>query len=218
MSVKKLFTRVMSVFMCIALLSADILVSAAVLPFETQYDYDEADTAWLTDLVIKEDMTTVGGMSERVELIPVTDYPYTETPESFAEEVNYFVKLYDLDMGSAKAGYIYFLEALSLGSGSLSTDIDDEEVQEYLEAFGVSYPSEVSSEHQIMAKALYLASMSGAFSGLSSVKTVSLEEAVVSFLSQMTGMNMETIREWVPMNSVLDLDEYILAASKITLW
>ncbi len=218
MSEKRILKRLLSVLICIAVLSAEIIASAAVLPFETQYDYDKADTAWLTDLVIKEDMTTVEGLSQRVKLIPVTDYPYTETPASFEEEVNYFVKFYDLDPGSAKAGYVYFLEALSLGSGSLSTDIDDSEVQSYLEAFGIKYPSEVSSDQQIMARALYLASMTGSFSGISELNSASLEEAVVSFLSTMTGMNMDTLREWIPTDSILTLDEYILAASKLTLW
>ena len=66
MSKKKLLFKVICVALCVALLSADLFAAAAILPFETQYDYDEADIAWLTDLVIKEDMTTVEGMAQRV--------------------------------------------------------------------------------------------------------------------------------------------------------
>ena len=218
MSKKKLLFKVICVALCVALLSVDFLASAAVLTFETQYDYDEADIAWLTDLVIKEDMTTVEGMAQRVELVPEPDYPYTETPESFRDEVDYFVTLYDLGSGSQRAGYIYFFELLNSNSVFLAADVSDAEVKEYLEGMGVAYPANPGSDELVMARALFVALVTGAYGSGSFAVGSDLEEAVVSYLAAMTGMSMSALGKWMPEGSVLSLDEYILAASRLTLW
>ena len=217
MSKKKLLVKVISVVLCMVLLSVDFFATATVLTFETQFDYDEADIAWLTDLVIKEDMTTVEGMSQRVTLVPEPEYPYTETPDSFRDEVNYFVSLYNLDAGSQRAGYLYFFEVLNANSELLAADVSDADIKEYLEGMGIAYPENPGSDELIMARALFTAMIGGAF-GSSSVVGSDLEEAVVSYLATLTGMNIESLRDWMPESSLLSLDEYILAASKLTLW
>ena len=218
MSERKLLSRIICVLICAALLITDATVFAAVLPFETQYDYDEADIAWLTDLVIKEDMKTIEGLSQRVTLVPQPEYPYTETPESFEEEVNYFVSLYNLETGSQRVAYIYFFEVLNANSGAFSADVSDEEVREYLEGMGIAYPDRPDSDELVMARALFTAFITGA-AGTSTLPLGSdLESAIVSYLADITGMNMATLRQCMPDGSVLSLDEYILAASKLALW
>ncbi len=217
MSKRKLLARVLCVAMCIVMLSADFFASAAVLAFETQFNHAEADIAWLTDLVIKEDMTTVEGMAQRVELVPRPEYPYSETAESFREDVEYYTTLYNLDAGSQRAGYIYFFELLNSNSGIVSGDISDVDIREYLEGLGVEYPASVGSDELIMARVLYMAVATGAISG-STLNYSSLEEILVSYLASLTGMNIETLKEWMPAGSALSLDNYILAASRITLW
>ena len=62
--------------------------SAALFAFETQYEYESADPAWLTDLVIREDMSSIDGMTHSCELIPKPEYSYTETAESFKAELS----------------------------------------------------------------------------------------------------------------------------------
>ncbi len=217
MSKKKLLFKVICVALCVALLSAELFASAAILPFETQYDYDEADIAWLTDLVIKEDMTTVEGMAQRVTLVPEPEYPYTETPESFRKDVDYFVSLYNLDSGSQRAGYIYFFEMLNSSSDLLAADVSDADIREYLEGVGIDYPENPGSDELIIARALFSAMVTGSL-GSSFAVGADLEEAVVSYLAALTGMNIESLKEWMPSGSILSLDEYILAASKLSLW
>ena len=218
MSERKLLSRIICVLVCAALLITDVSVFAAVLPFETQYDYDEADIAWLTDLVIKEDMKTVEGLAQRVTLVPQPEYPYTETAASFKKEVDYFASLYNLETGSQRAGYIYFFEILNANSGAFSAEVGDEEVREYLEGMGIAYPDNPGSDELVMARALFTALITGAVDTSTLPMGSDLESAVVSYLADITGMNMATIKQWMPDSTVLSLDEYILAASKLALW
>lgn len=217
MSKRKFFTRVLCFVMCIAMLSADFFASAAVLAFETQFNHSEADIAWLTDLVIKEDMTTVEGMAQRVELVPRPEYPYAETAESFREDVEYYTSLYNLDVDSQRVGYIYFFELLNSNSGIVSGEISDTDIREYLEGLGVVYPASMGADELIMARVLYTAVASGAIGG-EALQMASLEEIIVSYLASVTGMNIEALKEWMPAGSELSLDNYILAASRMTLW
>ncbi len=218
MSKRKLFFSIVCVFLCAVIASADFSAFAVIFTYETQFDYEEADIAWLTDLVIKEDMTTAEGMAQRVDLVPMPEYPYTETAESFAEEVDYFVSLYSLEPGSQRASYLYLFEILNTKSELVSGDVSDADVKEYLEGIGIRYPSAAGPEELIMARVLFAAFVSGSLSGSAVSGGVSLEEAVVTYLANLTGMNMTDVRKWMPESSVLSLDEYILAASKLALW
>ncbi len=218
MSKKRLLFRFVCVVLCMAVLSAELFAAAQVLPFETQYDYDKSDIAWLTDLVINEDMTTVEGMAQRVSLIPEPEYPYTETPESFKKEVDSFVSLYDLTSSSQRAGYIYFFEVLNASSGFLAADVSDATVKEYLEGMGIEYPETPGEDELVIARALFVALVTGAYGTESFALGSDLEEAIVSYLATITGMNMQELQQWLPDESVLSLDEYILAASKLALW
>lgn len=215
---KKLFLRILSFVMSAVMLSFSVQAFAAVMTFETQYDYDEAELAWLTDLVIKEDMTTVEGMSQRCDLVPVPVYPYTETAASFREEVNYFVSLYDLDLGSQRAGYIYFFEILNANSNLLAADISDADIREYLEGVGIVYPDVVGSDELIIARALFTAMVTGSLNNNVYKNGTSLETVLVTYLADITGMNMATLKNWMPGSSILSIDDYILAASKLALW
>lgn len=218
MSKRKLFLRVLSVVMSIAVFFVATPANAVVLTFETQYDYDKANAAWLTDLVIKEDMTTVEGMAQRVDLVPAPEYPYTETAGSFKKDVEYFMSLYSLDAGSQKAGYIYFFEILNANSELVNAEVSDADIKEYLEGLGIKYPANAGADELIMARALYTALATGAVSSSAYQGGALLEELLVSYMSSFTGMNTESLKQWTPTGSILSLDEYILAASKLSLW
>ena len=190
---------------------------AAHFAFETQYEYDSANAAWLTDLVFKEDMSSVDGLAQNCRLVPRPDYPYVETPESFAQDVAYYASLYNLNRGSQRSAYIYFFDVLGTQAGGLiAGEISDDDIRVYLESVGIAYPADPDSDELVMARALYAAMVSGAFSGVTS--GASLEEVMVTYLAELTGVNMETLREWMPDESVLSLDAYLLAASRLTLW
>ena len=198
-------------------LSLCLSAYAALFAFETQYEHDAADVAWLTDLVFKEDMSSEEGLAQQCRLVPKSAYPYTETPESFVQDVAYYASLYNLDRGAQRSAYIYFFDVLSAQAGGmLAGEISDDDVRIYLESVGVSYPETPDPDELVVARALYAAMVSGAFAGVTS--GASLEEVLVSYLASLTGVNMETLREWMPDESILSLDAYLLAASRLALW
>ena len=75
MKLKKLISVLMAAVMLFSLLSSG-LTAFAVVMCETQYVYDSADLSWLKDLIIKEDMSSVNGLSSSCTLEPVAKYPY----------------------------------------------------------------------------------------------------------------------------------------------
>lgn len=218
MSKRKFLMRMLSLVMSIAVLFVSVPANAVIFTFETQYDYDNANAAWLTDLVIKEDMTTVEGMAQRVEVVPSPDYPYTQTAESFKKDVEYFMSLYSLDTGSQRAGYIYFFEMLNANSEFINSEVSDADIKEYLEGLGIKYPANAGADELIMARAVFTALATGAIPGSAFQSGASLEELVVFYISDLTGMNTDSLKEWTPSGNILSLDEYILAASRISLW
>lgn len=204
-------------FAFVILVSPCFRAYAALFAFETQFEYDSSDPAWLTDLVFKEDMSSVDGLKQSCDLVAKPDYPYTETPESFAKDVSYFASLYNLNQGAQRSAYLYFFDVLSTQAGGIMAgEISDDDIRIFLESVGIVYPDETDSDTLVMARALYLAKSSGAFSG--AVSGMSLEEAAVEYLASMTGMNVDSLRDWLPEESVLSLDSYLLAASRLALW
>lgn len=202
--------------MCLVLISSNTVAFAAVLGFETQYEYDSSNPAWLTDLVIKEDMATVGGLAARTELTPVPDYPYTETAESFAEDVGYYCSLYSLDESVLRSSSLYFFSVLASQAGSLAGDMSDGDIRTYLESIGIVYPETVSGEELIVARALYLAMATGAFSSFTN--GASLEEVLTDYLIGVSGLNREELEKWIPEGSILSFDSYFKAAARLALW
>lgn len=218
MSKWKILKRVISLVLCFVLMTAGVSVYAEILPFETQYDYKKADIAWLTDLIIKEDMTTVGGLAERVSLKAVPEYPYTETASSFKKDVDYYTSVYSLNTESLKTAYVLLFEVLKSGTGLISSDISDSDIRVYLENAGIKYPASPDADDLVMARALYTAMITGAVSGDLFSKGTPLEAALVNYISVLTGTDIKTLKEWMPESSILSLDEYILAAARMTLW
>lgn len=211
---KKKIISLICIAIC-ALLVFNSSAFAAIFAFETQFEYSIPDEAWLTDLVIKEDMLSVGGIAQRTQLTALPDIPYTETPESFKKEVDEYCSLYTLKEGSERAGYIYLFDLLGSDESIFSVGATDQDVKDYLQGNGILYPASASNDELIMARALYVAMMTGAFS---SVGGTGLEEALVSYAAQMSGIKKESLSDWLPESSILSLDEYILAASRLALW
>ncbi len=221
MKKRTFLTAVLSLVLCFTLVFSDLSSIAAIMTFETQYEYETADISWLTDLVIKEDMETVSGMADSTSLVAKPDYPYTETPTSFENDIAYYCSLYSLDEDAQRAAYIYILDILGTNAESLISGMSDDEIKEQLELLGVALPEFINAEELIIAKSLYVSLITGTLSLTdidSSSGTVSLEEALVAYLSQITGMNLDVLKKWMPEGNLASLEDYIIAASKVALW
>ncbi len=204
-----------------ALLVFNSTAFAAVFTFETQREHSSADIAWLTDLVIKENMETVDGMAGHLILKALPDEPYTETPESFRDEVNEYCLLYSLTEGSEKAALIYLFDLLGSDNSIYSAGASDRDVREYLQGNGITMPASLDSDGLIMARALYLAMMTGAFSPSDYSDygaAVAFEQALISYVSDLSGIDKASLYDWMPGGNIFSIDSYILAASKLSLW
>ncbi|MCH5197835.1 MAG: hypothetical protein J1E34_02910 [Oscillospiraceae bacterium] len=218
MNCKKLAALFLSVLLAVSIISIPA-ANAAVFTFETQYEYSAADYAWLTDLVIKEDMESLSGLAGRVVLEAASDYPYTETASSFKNEVEKYCSLYSLNENAIKASYIYFVEMLGSNSSVFAAQASQEQVRIYLESIGITYPSSSDAGTEVLAKALYVALITGAFENSGFTSGMALEQALTSFVVNISGFSEQELMRWVPLNGSLDsLDEYVLAVSRMTLW
>lgn len=194
---------------------------AGVFTFETQYEYTEADNAWLTDLVIKESMDNISYNVVGCTLVPAPDYPYNATANTFKDEVEQFCELYSLNEGMLKVSYLYFIELLGSNSSVFAAQASDSQVRTYLENAGITYPDSPSTDVNVLAKALYTAMITGAFSGVDPDVMgygVALEQALTSFVMSVSGFDEGTLREWVPVDGLHTLDDYVMAVSRLTLW
>lgn len=201
---------------CLIFTSVNINSLAAILTFETQFEYEQSDVAWLTDLVVKEDMETINGLADRTDLIAKPVYPYTETAESFKKDVGYYCSLYNLNADTSRASVLYFFTMLTSTAGTVAGDVSDDDIRTYLESVGVTYPEEISEEELFAARALYVAMATGTFSAVTS--GASLDEVLIDFMTSLTGMNSEDLKKWMPEGDSLSFEDYFLATSKLTLW
>lgn len=216
MKKRSVYSLIAVCVLMIAVLTAPI-ADAVILTFETQNSYDTPDSAWLTDVVINEDTVTVAGLIQRAHFSTVPEYKYSETPDSFKKDVSYYSSVYSLSDGMQKAGYVYLFDLLNKNSNVVAANVSDDAVRDYLEGVGIVYPSDVGTDELVMARALYTAMITGAYAGVVP-DGKSLDEMIIGYVSAFTGIDAASLNKWMPENSILSLDEYILAASKLSLW
>lgn len=202
--------------LCLVLTSLNINTFAAFLTFETQYEYESSNVAWLTDLVVKEDMETINGLAARTDLIAKPSYPYTETAESFSKDVGYYCSLYSLDASAGRSSILYFFTMLTGQAGAIAGDVSDDDIRTYLESVGVNYPDYLSDEELLAARALYVAMATGTYSAVTSGS--SLDSVLIDFTSSLTGMNKEELEKWMPDTDTISFEDYFSATAKLTLW
>ncbi len=216
MKIKPVAAGVLGILLLLSVLFS-VPTGASVFTFETQYDYTNADPAWLTDLVIKEDLDNVDRAVSGCVLYASPDYPYTETPESFKKEVDQFCTLYSLDETAFKASYLYMIEMLGANSSVFAAQATDAQVRTYLQNAGIAYPADASTDTKVLAKALYTAMATGAFSSAEFENGIALERALTQFVVKMSGFSENDLAEWIP-GGMNTLDDYMLAVSRMTLW
>lgn len=219
MKLKRILAVLVTVIMLVSALSAGLCASALMM-VETQYTYDSANPSWLKDLIIKEDMSSVSGLSSSCTLEPVAKYPYRETAASFKDEIAYYQLLYTLDENMADVIYVYMLSlAESLAASTTATDYSDEFIRTYLESLGVVYPSgeaENSSETLIVARALFSIVTSDEEYVIK--RGTGLYDAFTGYLSKLLGVNAGVILKFDGNNDFEDLKEYVVAACKYMLY
>ncbi len=215
MKLKKLTAVFMTVVMLFTVLSCGMSAYALVMA-ETQYTYDSPNLSWLKDLIVKEDMKSVDGMSQRNTLVAKAQYPYSETPETFKEEVATYQALYTLDENMANVLYLYMLELTMSFADATDKSYSDEFIREYLESLGIVYPSEDSQETRIIARALF--SIATKDENFVVKRGTGLYQAFTSYISQILGVNLDMILRFDKDADMSDLKEYVLAAGKYMLY
>lgn len=214
--------KIAAVFLAVIMLTGIIssgLSASAILTVETQYSYDAANPSWLKDMIIKEDMTSIGGMSERVEFQAKAKYPYRETAESFSEEISYYKMLYTLDENMANAAYLYLLDLAESFAQSAGSGYSDEFIRSYLESLGIVYPSGNagnSTETKIVARAFF--AIVSKDDGYVVSKGAGLYEAFTAYLSTLLGVSGNSIIKFDSDANLSSLKEYVLAACKYVLF
>ena len=215
MKLKKLTAFLVSVIILIASLSCGMNASAIVMT-ETQYSYDSPNMSWLRDLIVKEDMNSLDGMTQRNTLVAKATYPYKETAETFKEEVAYYQALYTLDEDMANVIYLYMLEITMTFASGADSSYSDEFIRTYLESIGIVYPPEDSEETKIVARAFF--SIVTKDENYVVKRGTGLYEAFTGYLSTLLGVNMNAILKFDSDSDMTDLREYVLAACKYMLF
>ena len=215
MKLKKLTAFLVSVIILIASLSSGLNAFAIVMT-ETQYSYDSPNMSWLRDLIVKEDMNSLDGMTQRNTLVAKATYPYRETAETFKEEVAYYQSLYTLDEDMANVIYLYMLEITMTFASGADSSYSDEFIRTYLESIGIVYPPEDSEETKIVARAFF--SIVTKDEGYVVKRGTGLYEAFTAYISTLLGVNMNAILKFDSDSDMTDLREYVFAACKYMLF
>ncbi|MBR5497916.1 MAG: cadherin-like beta sandwich domain-containing protein [Clostridia bacterium] len=214
--------RILAVFLTVVMLITALstgLSAAALMMVETQYTYDSANLSWLKDLIIKEDMSSVNGLSSSCTLEPVAKYPYRETAESFKEEIAYYQMMYTLDENMVDVIYLYMLDLVESMASTTTSDYTDEFIKSYLESLGVVYPSgeaENSTETYIVARALF--SILNSDEDYEVKRGTGLYDAFTGYISKLLGVNVSVILKFDGNNDFSDMEEFVLAVCKYMLY
>ena len=215
MKLRKVLSLAIAVVMLIAVMLPGITAYAVVM-CETQYVYESPNMSWLKDLIVKENMTNIDGLSQRNTIIAKAQYPYTATAESFRDEVADYQMLYTLDENMANVIYLYMLELVMGFAGGTDESYSDEFIRTYLESLGIVYPEEDNEETRLVARAL--------FSVITSDETyvvkrgTGLYEAFTDYISEMLGVRAELVPGFNGNSGFTDLRSYVMAACKYLLF
>lgn len=214
--------KILSVLLCIIMLLgtfSTMFMSYALVICETQYNYDSVNLSWLKGLNIKENMTTIEGLSSSVKYKPIAKYPYRETADSFSEEIAYYKILYTLDENMADAAYLYLLSLAEQFASSAISGYSDEYIRSYLESQGIVYPtgSDIDdSEARIVARAFF-----AVISKDENYKVkpgTGLYDAFTAYISVLLGVPLDSVLRFDASGELTGLEEYVIAACKLALF
>ena len=214
--------RILAVFLAVIMLITALssgLCASALMMVETQYTYESANLSWLKDMIIKEDMSSVNGLSSSCTLEPVAKYPYRETAESFKEEIEYYQMMYTLDENMMDVIYLYMLDIAESMASTTTSDYTDEFIRSYLESLGVVFPTGEaadSTETNIVARALF--SILSSDEDYEVKRGTGLYDAFTGYISKLLGVDVSVILKFDGNNDFSDIEEFVLAVSKYMLF
>lgn len=215
MKLKKLTAVLMSAVILLVATSWSMVAGAIVIT-ETQYTYDSPNMSWLKGLIVKEDMNNLDGMTQRNTLVAKAEYPYSETADSFKEEVSYYQTLYTLDEDMASVIYLYMLEVAKSFASATDSNYSDEFIKSYLESIGIVYPEVENEETKIVARALFAIATND--ENFSVKRGTELYDAFGQYLSPMLGVNADVLSGFSSNVSSTDLKDYAVAAARYMLF
>lgn len=215
MKLKKLIAVFMTAVMLFTVVSCGMSAQALVMA-ETQYTYDSPNLSWLKDIIVKEDMTSLDGISQGSTIVAKPQYPYNATAETFREEVANYQMLYTLDENMANVIYLYMLELTLTFANATDKSYSDEFIRSYLESLGIVYPSAESEETKIIARAFF--SIITKDEGYVVKRGTGLYEAFTAYISEILGVNINMILRFDSDSDMSDLKEYVVAACKYMLY
>ena len=212
----KRFYAILAAALVFALLPT-VAAAVPLVTVETQYNYITSNPAWLKNLIVNEDMTSPTGMLNNLVLQAQPEYPYAKTPDSFRNEVDYYVELFSLNENSPRAAYIYVLDYVNKFASEATKNVSDESIKEYLTSIGILYPAGGLGDYEnlIFARAVYTLLASGAVT-LNNPQGLTVQQALVRCMTDRFNINADALATWSG-GSVDTLDDYVLVACKIAL-
>lgn len=210
---------------CVLALSIALLLSFfsglnafAAMSYETQYVYDQADPAWLREIIIKEDMRTVTGLTKRCEIKAKSTYPYTENADTFREKIEKVYQLYVLDEDMVNVLYHYVLDAGNqIAKNTAASEYSDEYIKAYLISSGIVWPENGDTEeNRIIARALF--ALMTAQEPYKVARGTKLTDAFTAYVSKLAGVDVKALTRFDPDGSMGNVREYVVAMCKYGLY
>ncbi len=215
MKSRKLIAVFMTVLILISALSCGFNALALVM-CETQYSYDTANPSWLKDMIVKENMNNIDGLSQRNTLVAKAQYPYKATAESFKEDVETYESVYTLNENMTNVIYLYMLD-LALGfAGNAGDSYSDEFIRSYLESIGIVYPEKETEETAVVARALF--SIITADENYVVQRGTGLYDAFTAYISDLLGVKLDSVIKFDEDTQLTGLKDYVIAACKFMLF
>ncbi len=194
----------------------------------TQYTYTSYRESWLRNLIVKEDILSPSGVVTRDTLVPVTDYPYTQTAASFSKDVASYVTLYTLDDDSEKAAYLYLFKQLDALTIISEPGVTDDNKIAYLENEGIVMPDNVRDDqtNMLMVRALYSFMRNDFYYVVTGEPEIEiprgtgLEEALMLYTMAVSGQS-KVLPQFVSKyfgGSITTFDDYVYYTTLYALW
>ena len=145
--------------------------------------------AWLDTLIIRDNANSF----TTAKIVPRAEYPYSQTYDQFLTEVDRYTKLNDLNEENVGQAYDEVLTLFYYTATAMGMTDDLPTMTEYLEAYGIVLPQELTPQDTPAVAVVYAALRYNAVYTLygkevTLPKGITLEAAQIIILSELTGV------------------------------
>ncbi|MCL2512884.1 MAG: hypothetical protein FWF08_03190 [Oscillospiraceae bacterium] len=218
---KKLALYIIITLTAAGFICGSFYASAATLLLHTQDAYAGDDPAWLRKMSIYEEFN-IGNLAFPTPLIPKPVYPYSQTPESFKEDVGLFEMIYYFNQDTGgNPTYIYALQQMGDASGAIDSSVSDDFIRSYLEKNGIIYPADnnSSSETLMYARALYTVMNNDEMNHVKIAPGTGVEDAFIQYAAANgSGFDLSVLGEWAPDGNLNSVNSLLTAFGKMALF